>query len=737
MEPYQPFPVDALPPPLANFVRQGSIALGCDSAYIALPALAVAASVIGNTRTIRLKRSWEEPSVLWVGVIGDSGTLKSPAYAKAVSHLFKLQRKILDRYKGEKARYEEERAEYQAAKKKAKEHGADAGTPPKQPTLQRVVCSDVTIEKLAEMLEDSPRGLIVARDELAAWLASFSRYKAKQGGTDLPNWLEMHRAGTIIVDRKTGERCSLFVERAAVCITGGIQPGVLARALTPEFLESGLAARLLMAMPPKLPKKWSEVEITLEVEKAYHDLIEKLLTLDFAVRDGEQVPHALTLSPEAKDAWVAFYNDWGREQASVEGDLAASFSKLEGYAARLTLLHHVIIHTALDTSDLCPVALQSVQAGIALSRWFACEARRIYSTLSESTEERNRRQLLEWVESRGGKTTAKKLQNSNSRKYKTTNDATAALDGLVAGGYGRWVERPGTVRGGRPTKDFVLYPTTDETDETSEEDDEDDDGPSPKPPDETYHQSDETFTNSKDFEVSSVSSVVGKENTTNDGEEEGLSDGNKVSSGDMEVPSAPTGYLLIQDNEALETVATALDGTVLVGLDIKTTDPDHRSDRICLLSLACETIDGGAFVYIVDCPAADPRSLRDLLADKTVIAHDMAFRRGFLTALGFTPAIRILDSLLMSQLVYEGKSREFHSLAKCVRRELGRAFDQPHSNWSDQLTDMQLQNVADASALLLPLYQALRDKIQRVGLAEDRSVWRALTWGGVDAAMAS
>ena len=59
----------------------------------------------------------------------------------------------------------------------------------------------------------------------------------------------MFRAGTVVVDRKTGERRTLFISRAAVSITGGIQPGVLAHALTPEFLDAGLAARLLMAQP--------------------------------------------------------------------------------------------------------------------------------------------------------------------------------------------------------------------------------------------------------------------------------------------------------------------------------------------------------------------------------------------------------------------------------------------------------------------------------------------------------
>src|SRR5262249_2111800 len=34
LAPYRPFPVDALPAPLAEYVRQGALALGCDPAFL-------------------------------------------------------------------------------------------------------------------------------------------------------------------------------------------------------------------------------------------------------------------------------------------------------------------------------------------------------------------------------------------------------------------------------------------------------------------------------------------------------------------------------------------------------------------------------------------------------------------------------------------------------------------------------------------------------------------------------
>src|SRR5262249_15497742 len=154
------------------------------------------------TRTIRLKRGWEEPCVVWTAVVGDSGTLKSPAYIRAVSHLFRLQKNLLLEYRQQRARYDEEKQEYQATRRKAKEGGDDPGDPPEEPLLRRVVCSDTTIEKLAEVLDDNPRGTLVARDELAGWLGSFTRYKGRGGGSDLQHWLEAHQAKPWVIDRK-------------------------------------------------------------------------------------------------------------------------------------------------------------------------------------------------------------------------------------------------------------------------------------------------------------------------------------------------------------------------------------------------------------------------------------------------------------------------------------------------------------------------------------------------------
>ena len=449
--PYQPLPVEALPQPLAEYVRQGALfALGCDPAFVALPAMSVLAGMIGYTRVLRLKTSWRVPCVLWTLVVADSGSLKTPAFPPSTRIISLLSRKRLDlAYKERLAEYAEAKATWDAAVKAAKKgEGDPPGDEPEPPVRQTLFTSDATIEAIAELIGENPRGLLVACDELAGWLGSFSRYKGKAGGTDLPRWLSMHSAGGFAYHRKTGDRRRIVVPHAAVSIAGGIQPGVLARALAGESLEAGLAGRLNMAMPPKPSKVWTELEIDPDTEKHYQDLLDSLHRLEFDKRNGEDAPHVLKLSKEAKDSWIAWYNAWAAEQAAVQGDLAAAFSKLEEGAARLALLHHVVTRVARGEDDLVPVQQESMDAGIVLARWFAQEAKRIYSMMSESTEERTTRQLVEFVRTRGGRITAKELQRS-SRKYPDADAATQALDALVQAGYGP----PGKIRASATPKE--------------------------------------------------------------------------------------------------------------------------------------------------------------------------------------------------------------------------------------------------------------------------------------------
>jgi hypothetical protein len=71
-----PFPVYALPQPIAGFVDSAARAIGCDASFVAVPLLVGLTAAIGNTRRIQLKQGWTEPAVMWAALVADSGTLR-------------------------------------------------------------------------------------------------------------------------------------------------------------------------------------------------------------------------------------------------------------------------------------------------------------------------------------------------------------------------------------------------------------------------------------------------------------------------------------------------------------------------------------------------------------------------------------------------------------------------------------------------------------------------------------
>ena len=468
IEPYRPFPVEWLPEPMRSFVAQAAEAIGCDAAFVAMPLLAAVASAIGNTRRIELKRGWTEPSILWTVIVGDSGTLKSPALELALRHLRQRQRDAMKQYAQDEETHKVQALRYDIDLTAWKKSGGE-GPPPVEPTLPslaRCWCDDTTIEALAVLLVQNWRGLLMVRDELAGWLGGFDRYAQGKGG-DVAKWLEMHGGRPITVDRKTGNPKLIYVPCAAISVTGGIQPSALQRALGREYYDNGLAARLLLACPPARMKQWTESEVDATTEQAIATVLDCLYSLKPVVgQDGEPEPGIVRLAPAAKSAWIRFYNEHAQEHVGLTGDLSAAWSKLEGYAARLALVVHLVRWAASDLSlgDPDMVDEESIAAGAALSRWFGRETRRVYAILNETDTDRQSRWLADLVRRHGGSLTTRDLMRC-SRSHQTSEIAEQALNGLVQAGLGQWEDAGPTAQGGRPTRRFILVSRVD-VDET-------------------------------------------------------------------------------------------------------------------------------------------------------------------------------------------------------------------------------------------------------------------------------
>lgn len=458
-EPWQPFPFEILPKALRDLIAEGAAAMDCDPSMIALPAIASCAGALGTVRAIQLKRGWPEYPILWPAIVAPSGTLKSPSMDYALRPLRKAQALRFREHKAVTEAFERDYQRYEADLNQWKRANSEKrGTQPEKPQAPacvRYVVSDATVEALAPILEANPRGVLAARDELGGWLGAFDQYKGKGkggAGSDVANWLELHRAGPVTVDRKTGVRL-IHIPRAAVSVCGTIQPGTLRRALTPEFFECGLAARLLLAAPPERKKRWTDREVPVRVLDRFTEVVEALLSLDHAPgMDGEPEPVNLKLSPEARVVWIEWYGECAEMLAAASEDrMKAALSKIEGGAARLALICQLV-----DDPASMSVGAEAMRIGVALAKWFAYEAERIYAMWSETPQQQQTRGLLEFIQSRGGSVTVRDLQRGPRQFRVSADEARGQLGALVVAGLGNW-ERPAPgAKGGHPSEVFRL-----------------------------------------------------------------------------------------------------------------------------------------------------------------------------------------------------------------------------------------------------------------------------------------
>lgn len=451
---YEAFPLDALPDRLARYVSEMATALGCDPAYVVLPALAVVTASIGTSRVVELKSTWREYPIIWCAVIARSGSLKSPAFDAPLQPLNDAEREAMREHEEELKNYEREKLTYEAALTDWRRDGKRGEPPekPEPPKRRRFAVADATIEAIATILADNPRGVLMARDELSAWLGGFNAYKAAGRGNDAATWLELWRAGTLSVDRKTGDRRTIYVPRAAASVCGTIQPGSFRRVVTAEHVENGLMARLLLVHPPEKQKKWSERVPSRGTCDGYANIVWELLALSHSEGKYGPEPVRLRLSPHARALWTAWYDGHAKRIVDAEQDRdAAALAKIEAYGARFSLIFELAANP-----QATEISADSMARAIRVANWFAAETERVYAILGATADESEQDSLLAWIERKGGRATVRDVTHGLRRFRGKPKEAHAALDALLKAGRGHWSRPAPGAAGGRPTDVFEI-----------------------------------------------------------------------------------------------------------------------------------------------------------------------------------------------------------------------------------------------------------------------------------------
>lgn len=373
------FPTDALPKSVARLVKEAAAAIGCPPDAIGLAALTTLGSAIGNARVLQPKKGWTEGAAIYAAVIADSGEKKTAAVAVATEPSQKLQNKLNKEYEKKVDEFAREEREYEVQRKDAAKQGLPAPPPPRRPIAERAHVNDTTVEALISLLKESPRGVLLERDELVGWVKGMDQYKAGGKGSDRQFWLSAWSNRPVSVDRK-GQPEPIGVLRPFVGLIGSIQPTVLAE--LSEGREDGMLERFLFAYPEPLNALWTEAEVSEAAEVAYRDLYQRLRALGME-RDelGDPVEIPVAFSPQAKEVFISAYNGHRREMATpgFPHYLRSPWSKLEAYIVRLAL----IIATCRFIEDGVAerVEQEDVLRAVLLVEYFKAQARRVFGAL--------------------------------------------------------------------------------------------------------------------------------------------------------------------------------------------------------------------------------------------------------------------------------------------------------------------------------------------------------------------
>jgi hypothetical protein len=436
---FRVFPVNVLPDPIGTYISENAHDLGCDPSFIALPVLSMLASAIGNSNVLRVNGDWLEPSIVWSCIVGESGTSKSPALDRGLEPL----RRIQDRY---------------LAEHKRDIRDSHPSNESERSVLKRLIIDDATTESVLKLLEQNPKGLLLANDELSGWF-NFDRYRSSKSPSNTAPWLSMYGGRSVFVDRVT--RNTVAVKRASVSVTGGIQPGILRTMLSNTNVENGLAARLLFAMPPIRPKRYRPSITNESTRQSMDSLVEKLVALRMdtstpnASEDNPE-PHTLTLSTSAERAFAEFFDEINEQILSEPEHIKAAWTKLTSYAIRIALIMHLVRESAQDPSLDDPeiVDEQSIRSALLIVDWCKHESKRVYAMLLADERVHEDHKAIEWIRVKGGAVTVREFSRGLA-KYNSTERAQRKLDQLVEDNHGYW-------RGRKPngrTQEFVLHGT--------------------------------------------------------------------------------------------------------------------------------------------------------------------------------------------------------------------------------------------------------------------------------------
>lgn len=385
-----PFDYELLPPVLRHRVADIAERMQCPPDFPAVAIMVCLASLVGRRAGIAPKEldDWVVIPNLWGGIVARSGLMKTPTLAEPLKQLRALQSKAAEAHDDAMIEHDAGRMVREQAQSVAKdrvrklikegkqaeaEHAAREFAEDSRlaPTCRRYIVNDSTVEKLGEILNENPQGVLLFRDELNG----FFRNLEKSGReSDRAFYLEAWNGDSGFTYDRIG-RGTLHIQNACLSILGGIQPGPLTELVrgVAGAGDDGLLQRFQLLVWPDPSRSWRNVDRTpdQDAKRAVQAVIDRLDRL--ASNDDEMPVYRFT--PDAQllfDAWREPL-EFRLRDGSMHPLLEAHLSKYRSLVPSIALILYLTEH------DSGPVNLLSLERAIGWAEYLESHARRVYA----------------------------------------------------------------------------------------------------------------------------------------------------------------------------------------------------------------------------------------------------------------------------------------------------------------------------------------------------------------------
>ncbi|MEK6677033.1 MAG: DUF3987 domain-containing protein [Planctomycetota bacterium] len=393
------FEFELLPDSFREWIKDITDRSQCPPDFPAVGAMVSLAAVVGRKVGIRPKcrDDWTAVPNLWGAIIGRSGLLKTPMLEETTRPLKRIEIDAKKRYEAEVRQHAARLMVADARRKqgekqvlKALNEGKDAEAVAEAvlsaegdnaaPVRRRILINDCTVEKLGEILNHNPNGVLQFRDELVGFLRSLEKegYESARAFY-LEAW---NGAGRFTYDRIV--RGTIDIESTTVSILGGIQPSVLQQYLRSSLRDvgdDGLIQRFQLVVWPDVSREWRNIDQwpdTTAKNRAYA-VFQRMDALDTATIGAQSDGNADGIPFLRFDnAAQEMFDQWREKlEHRLRSDefhpiLESHLAKYRSLIPSLALLIH------LADGGTGPIGITSLRKAIAWGEYLETHARRLY-----------------------------------------------------------------------------------------------------------------------------------------------------------------------------------------------------------------------------------------------------------------------------------------------------------------------------------------------------------------------